>query len=434
VNLKKKPGLSPFLKYHVAWVLGALFLWIAGNNSATAEISIEPYIQGGVLYDSNPFFLSSNQNPESAWGTIFDLRLPIELRTPRASITLDPRLFYSFYPDDEFEGAELRDEYLTGRASWMSRQSSIGASYGYTDLSLRTSEFDAAGAGQTRFSRDDTQRRGYFQPYWQYQFSPRNSLTLNGGYEEVRYDEKFVSRRFNYDYTSAAAAVRHAFSARHNLSLRAQFTKFDSENNNLRITNDSETNSLSLIYDYSWSDTAQVSADIGWARTKNEVTRPNNVDPITGPYCEPAFIPIFPCETKSDSTNFVGNVTVTKQSEKTEYKVVLGQSITPNSNGAEVLRFSIDASARKKFSDRVNGRLAMLAFTQNDVGDSVRDFERDYIRVLLRLNYLVRKNWSLYGAYVHTFNDENFALSSARTVRNNSLSMGITYQGDGWRW
>jgi len=436
VIFENQPALPKILGPLVTWVSSALLLCIAGSSSASAEISVKPRIQGGVLYDSNPFFIASNQNPESAWGTIFDVRVPIELQTARASISLDPRLLYSFYPDDEFEAAELQDKYLTGSANWMSRQSNTGASYGYTNLSLRTSEFDSSsgGAGQTRFSRDDTQRRWYFQPYWQYQLSPVNSFTLNGGYEEVRYDEEFVSRRFNYDYTVAAATLKHALNQRHSLSLRAQFTKFDSENTNLRITNDSETNSLSLVYDYAWSDTTQLSADIGWARTKNSVTRPNNIDPITGPYCEPAFINIFPCEFTSDSTNFVGNLTAVKQSETTEYKFVIGQSITPNSNGAEVLRFNIDASIRKTFSERVNGQLAVVAFTQNDVGDSERDFERDYIRVRLRINYRLAKNWSLYGAYVHTFNDETFALSNDRTVRNNALSAGITYQGDGWRW
>ena len=128
MNFENQPALPRILGPLVTWVLSALLLCIAGSSSASAEISVKPRIQGGVLYDSNPFFVASNQNPGSAWGTIFDVRVPIELQTARASISLDPRLFYSFYPDDEFEGAELRDKYLTGSATWMSRQSNTGAS------------------------------------------------------------------------------------------------------------------------------------------------------------------------------------------------------------------------------------------------------------------------------------------------------------------
>lgn len=410
-----------------------------GATAAHAEFSLNPYIEGGVRYDSNPRYLPSNVDPDSAWGTIFDVRLPMELRSQRASISLNPRLVYSFYPDQEDDDLEDRDKYLTGLASWVSRRSNVGARYGVTDLALRTSEFDTAGgsaggSGTTRIFSRGTQERWYFQPYWQYQFSPANSFTLDGGYEEVRYDETLALRRFDYDYGSASAMFTHAFNARHSVALQASFTNFDSENMDATVTNTSETSTLSLIYEYAWSETTTLSADAGWARTENEVTRPNNVDPVTGPFCDPIFIPFFPCETKSDSTNFVGNLTATKNSETVEYKFVVGQSITPNSNGAEVLRFNIDASARKRFTERVSGRLGILAFTQNDVGESERDFERDYIRVNLRLRYRFARHWSVYGAYFHTFNDQQDVLFGDRTVRNNFLSAGITFEGDGWRW
>ena len=435
MNCEAKPNLRQLARRPLIQALSSWALWIACTAAATAEFSAKPYIQGGALYDTNPYFQTSGQNPEAAWGTIFDVRLPLKLQTPRASISLAPRLLYSFYPDEKFEGAELRDKYLTGGANWNSRQSNLGASYGYTNLSLRTSEFDSSGgSGTTRFSRDDTQRRWYFQPYWQYQLSPVNAFNLNGGYDEVRYDEKFVRRRFNYDYTFASAGLTHTFNPRHSISLRARFAKFDAENMNLRITNDSETNSLSLIYNYAWSDTTQLLADLGWARTKNTVIRPNNIDPITGPYCEPAFIAFLPCEFKSDSANFVGNLSATKRSETTNYTIAIGQSVTPNSNGAEVLRFRINASASKTFSERINGLLSIAAFTQDDVGSSTRDFEQDGINARLRLNYRLAQHWSLYGAYVYTFRKTTQALFEDRTIRNHALSFGVTYQGDGWRW
>ncbi len=405
-----------------------------------AEFNLKPYIQGGARFDTNPRYLQSEDNPESALGTIFDVRLPLEWRTQRASVSLQPRIVYSFYPDDDEEDLEDRDNYLTGAASWMSPRSGTGASYGYTDLSLRTSEFQDAGdsssggSGDQRIFFNDKQRRWFFQPYWQYQLSQKNSLLLNGGYEEVRYDEDIVSRRYDYDYSSAAATLNHSLNYRHQLGLRAQWTKFDSENRDLRVTNDSKTNSLSLVYEFAWSETTQLVADLGWARTKNEVTRPNNFDPVSGPYCEPLLIPFFPCEFKSDSSNFIGNVTMTKQGKTVEYKVVVGQSITPNSNGSEVLRFNIDALARKNFTERFSTLISVVAFTQNDVGDTDRQFERDYIRGRIRMDYWFKRHWSVYGLYAYTFNDQDDNLTDGQTVRNNFLSAGITYRGDGWRW
>ena len=121
--------------------------------------------------------------------------------------------------------------------------------------------------------------------------------------------------------------------------------------------------------------------------------------------------------------------------ETVEYQVVVGQSITPNSNGSEVLRFSIDGWIDKRFTERFSGRLGVVAFTQDDVGDTERDFERDYIRANIRLRYRFARRWSVYGAYAYTWNDQTDRLFGDRTVRNNFVSAWrIVFQSDGWRF
>ena len=401
-----------------------------------------PYLLAGARFDSNPRYLRSDLDPQSAWGTLVDLRLPILWSSERGSASLTPRAVFSFYPDDEFEDLEDRDYYLTGSAGWNFRKSVIGAGYGYKKLSLRTSELQDPGdsspggsGGQQVFTNDDQQDLWYVRPYWQYQLSTKNRVFLNGGYEDVRYDETIQSRRFDYEYKFTTAGFNHSLNLRHRIGLQARWSNFKSENSDFRITNDSETNNLSIIYDYFWSDSAQLSANIGWARTKNTIFRPNFSNPFIGPYCEPALIVIIPCEIKSDSNNFVGNVTLTKQSQSVDYRVRVGQSITPNSNGSEVLRFSVDASANRKMTARLTGKLGLLAFRQQDVGETNRDFERDYIRARLRFDYRIRRNWSFYGSYAYTFNEQNrSSVAQDGAIRNHFLSAGITYNPDGWRW
>jgi len=408
--------------------------------ATAAEFSLVPSIQGGSRFDSNPRYQASNLDFDSAWGTMINARAPFKFRSQRTSVSLEPRIVYSFYPDSSDHDLEDRDNYLTGTANRTSPLANLGLNYGYTDLSLRTSEFQDAGdtppggSGQIRVFANDTQQRWYLQPFWQYQFSPANYVTLNGGYEEVSYDEKFLSRRFGYTFSNASASFQHAFNPRHSLALQARFTKFDSKNNRLQISNNSKTNGLSLIYTYAWSERTELSANLGWARTKSTVMRPNNVDPVTGPFCDPVFITIFPCESKSDSANFIGDISATHKSETVEYKVSFGQSITPNSNGAEVLRFNINATAAKQFSERFSGQLGILAFTQTNVGNSNFNFDRDYIRGNLRLNYRFTRHWSVYGAYSHTFDKAQQLVNGDRTVRNDFFAMGIGFHSSGWRW
>ena len=61
--------------------------------------------------------------------------------------------------------------------------------------------------------------------------------------------------------------------------------------------------------------------------------------------------------------------------------------------------------------------------------------KRDYVRARLRFDYRIRRNWSFYGSYAYTFNeqDRNTVVQDG-AVRNHFLSAGITYNPDGWRW
>ncbi len=412
----------------------AILLSGIATTAPAAEFSIKPFIQSGIRYDDNPRRRSTELATDSAQGLLFDVRLPMQYRSPRSSITLNPRVVRSFYRKEENADLEDKDQYLTGAASRQSRRSNIGASYGYTNLSLRTSEFEDTGSGGSLRLNEDTQKLWYFQPNWQYQFSQANLISLGAGHTDVRYDEERLSRRFDYTFSNASAMLQHAINTRHTLTLQARFTKFDSENRELRITNDSKTNSLNLIYTYSWTERTTVSANGGWARTKNEVMRPNDIDPVTGPFCNPFLIPIFPCVSESDSTNFVGNLAVSHTSETVNYRVAIGQSITPNSNGAEVLRFNVNASASKKFSEKISGRLGIMGFTQSNIGDSDLGLDRDFIRGELGLSYKFKRNWSFYGIYRYLYNKDKRVLLDEHVASNNFVSVGIRYQGDGWRW
>jgi len=395
-------------------------LLLAGGTAATAlgaEYSVDSNIQIGPRFDSNPRYQPSSRDFDSAWGTLVDVRLPLLYRTERTSISLDPRLAYSFYNDSGDDDLQDRNKYLTGTASWSSRLSSTGVSYGFTDLALRTSEFQGGGAGGSPIFSRGTQQRWYLQPYWQYQFSPANSITANGGYEEVTYDQTLASRRFDYDYTNASISFQHALNERHSVALQAQLTQFNSGNADFGTSNDSQTNSLNVIYTYALSERTVLSATLGWANTKSKVEFNNG----------------FSFDT--DSSNFVGNLTATHQTETIEYEVVLGQSISPNSNGSEVLRFDLTATANKTFSERFSGRLRVQAFTQNSVGGAENlDFNRDFVRGDFRLNYKFTRHWSIYSAYSYTFDAQKRFLVEDYTVRNHYVSMGIKFNGDGWRW
>lgn len=433
-----RSSIAPALNGIIGWkpTLALLIFGVCAAIPSVAEIRVNPSISGAAKYESNPRRTSGAAESDSATGSLLDARLAIDYGSPRGSIQLFPRIVYTFFPDSEDEDLEDNSAYLTGAAERQFRKSRMSANYGYTNLSIRTSEFETAdstspgGSGGRRIVRDDTQERWYVKPSWVYRFSPANLFSVSSGYDSVSYDEELVSTRFDFDFKDVGLTFQHSFNSRHAVSLQARFSKFDSENREARITNNSETTNLSVIYTYAWSATSNISADLGWAKSKVEVERPN-----TGPFGLPVLCDsaLTICTFENDSTNFVGNISAAKRTETIDYSLAIGQSISPNSNGSEVLRFSVNGRINKKFSERVSGQMGILAFDQSNVGGDNQGFDREYVSGNVRLVYRFARRWSVFTDYRVDLDKQSDA-SNNRTVRNHLVSIGINFSGDGWRW
>ena len=227
------------MRIKISTLIFALLTFGSTSTTVTAaEFNIKPSVYGGIRYDSNPRRLESDKDINDAQGMLFNISLPMDYRTPRSSVSLMPRAVRSFYRDEENADLEDEDYFLTGSAYRSYNRSSIGAGYGYTNLSLRTSQFVDGDPSLGPILTSDTQKRLYISPYWQYQFTQGTSLSLNTGYTDIYYDEELASRRFDYQNSNFGASLRHAFNRRHTLTFQANLTQFDSENEELRITND----------------------------------------------------------------------------------------------------------------------------------------------------------------------------------------------------
>ena len=414
----------------------ACLMGISSVAPVQAEISVKLDAQGGARFDTNPRFQSSDRESDSAWGSLVDVRLDMDYSSPRGSISLDPRILFNFYLDDKDKDLEDRNGYLTGTASRNFRQSSLSAAYGYTNLGTRVSEFEGVddnvtgGSGGTLEFADSTQEHWFFKPSGQYQLSRTNTISVNAGYDDVSYDDDFISNRFDYEVVTAGASFQHVLNPRHIVALRGGLSKFESKSVNLDIENDSDTNSLSIVYFYSWTENTRISADVGWANTKSVVRRPNQFFFGVGLICDTALIL---CELDFDSTNFIGNISINNSSETGEYSFAIGQSITPNSNGSEVVRFNVDASASKRFSNRLSGRIGLFAFKQDNVGDENDAFRRDFFSGSTEIQYGFTQYWSAFARYRFSI-DKQRAQIDDRSITNNTVSIGIRYLGKGWRW
>ena len=415
-----------------SWLLVSVILGLAlsPDDSASADWEVVPDVAFGATFQTNPRLAINSANEESASGLFVDARFPMRLRTERTSASLAPRLRKSFFRKEENQDLEDEDYYLPGSVSHSTMYSNFGTGFSYSSLSLRTTEADGGGTGG-RVLSDSRQRNVSINPFWSYQLSPANTLSLNGGVSQTDFSPPTRSR-FDFDFNNLSVSFAHVFNARNRISVQGNFTKFDSEQEFLRITNDSTSNGLSVIFTNSISETLSLTTNLGWAKTESEFTTPIGpiFVPILGNLCADFTPP--PCKSKSDSTNFVGDLSLAKRSELINYNVSIGQTITPNSNGSEVVRRTLNGDVKKQFTRRFSVSIDMVAFQQKDVGDTTRR-DRDFLSLRTILRWQFNEQWDITARYLFSFNDnQGNLLIQNGSYQNQQVFLGLVYRSPGW--
>ena len=420
--------------------LGLTFLY---GNIASAAWEFEPRFSGGARYESNPRHVRSSSDEESATGLELNARLPMTIFSQQSSLSVDPRLQIVRYSKEKNEDLDLDNKLVTAVASHSMRRSNVGVSGRYSSLNTRTSEFetqdpDSPNDGTGVNIIDDTRILWNVSPNWSYQISPKNMFALNAGYSEVRFEDKASPRRFDYDYTTLSAPIRHTLNQKSSLAFQANLSEFNS-GNPTGIKNDSETNGLSLDYELAISETIDTTVNLGWARTKSTAKFPNSLIQIpgVGDFCSVDFSPP-PCEpiiSKSDATNFVGGVSIEKSGERTRYRASLKQSITPNNVGIEVVTRRLNGNINQNISSRLSGNFGILAVEEKTVGDDTTA-KRDYVSLTASLNWKFTEQWGISGRYIFYYNRVKgffFLSDSWESSQNHRIFLGVTYTPKGWR-
>ena len=221
--------------------------------------------------------------------------------------------------------------------------------------------------------------------------------------------------------------LSHRFNENNSISFHTNFSKFDSVILVTGQRTDSTSNGLSVNFNGTLSDTWIGSASLGFATTKSEVKRPFFPPPFN--------------QVKSDVTNFVGNIALTRSSEVTTWNFQLGQSITPNANGSEVKSLNARANAGRKFSQRLSGEIGVYGFDQQDANDLlIQNLDRQSFSVTAGLRWGLLKDWSLSGRY--GFNYQRFTnpiagpsgLRGESDSQTHEIFIGVQWRPPGWRF
>ena len=426
---------------------------------ADASWEIRPEVDTSVRFETNPGLATDSQNEDEATSLEIFFELPVTYETERTLAVFTPRYLRSFYA--ESSDSDLEDEDLIlplrYRYRWLRAEAGFYASY--SDLSVRTSEFDSVdpdgdiinGSGSTRVV-DDSQIRWRFDPYYRYNLSERNALSLSGRWSDVSYDrDTSITRRFDYDSGSVSAGWTHSFNARNAVSLILSGGYYESEANNAGVSNETDSYSARLAYERGLSERTTLTVTGGVSNTDWESTFPQlvvNGNPVVdadgNPVCDQlvdidgdgivdAVIPIA-CVQSGDDTNFVGGIDLTSRTETDRFTISLDQEIRPSSGGVTTLSTVGRVFWRKRWSERFSSKIGTVLVRNEDVG-STSDRERTFANAEATFRYRITQMFALRGGYRLKYDDFTNVLGiDEGDAENHIFFLGLSWTGKGWRW
>ncbi|MDH3977585.1 MAG: outer membrane beta-barrel protein, partial [Gammaproteobacteria bacterium] len=273
-----------------------------------------------------------------------------------------------------------------------------------------------------------TQTRWYFNPNYSYNFSPTTTLRLRGGYTDVSYSESTISR-FDYDNTTFSTTIIKVINPRSSIAIQGSLSHYSAKQPRTRFKNTSDTDSIALVYQYSFSPALQATLDIGWSNTETSAKTPNG---FGGFICSPN--PLATCTIDSDGSNFVGNFRLSRITKLTSLSAGISQSISPSSNGTEVVRTTYDSSFLYNISRKLEGNFRVRYYDQDDAGNLTRR-KNSRFTINTGVRWKLSRHWSINVSYRYIDDEQQFGVLTQNegTLKSQEGNLSITYSPQAWR-
>lgn len=414
--------------------LASTFL-LTGAGPALAYWEVVPELNLGLTYESNPRYQSENE--DSASGALVQMGLDMGLETPETTIRLLPRWRKTEYFASEDDDLNDDDTYLDLNASRRTERAEFGLGGSWRDQGVRTSEFvrdtDSTGAvdpsGSGRFiNLEDEQRYWTVRPSVVYILSQRNTLRAGLSYSETDYreaDSTAVRSYFDYDYTSADLTLAHAIDERNSLSFgvtasgyEADRDTFDIFNQPFQVQYKSDSYGVNAGYEHEFSERLTGSLQLGSARS-------------TVDFCSAGT-----CVNSSADQNFVGNLSLTRRSERTRFSSSISRALAPSSNGTEIVSDRLHFRLDRNLTRLLDGSIGVIWSEDSSVGEPVEGQpfreDRTYFTLDTNVSWRLSRLWSLTGTYSYT-SDEYDVTTFTNDRKNNRVFLTLRYRGIGIR-
>ena len=403
-------SLYPETNQKISIISLALASILVAPSALGAEFHAQPQLDLSAVAHDN---LSMSRNPaeqSNEYGSILDLGVLLNWRTPTGNTSLRPRVRVQEYSTDEdvtnFEAfLDLRSELTTERSKFLlvgrfDRRDSTLAEFAEADFDdLDPEDPTSPESGIQVF--DQTRERYEFRPDYSYRLSERLSLTLSGSYQSISYSDDIPDRRVGYDYLLGQAGLSWAMTPQTSLQLFGGASHYESDDGR----NDTDSLRAGVTLSHRWSEQAGIEARAVFQR--DEVT-------LALPTAE------------FEEDNASADLTLFRRGEKDEWRVVVGSAFSPSASGSLNRNTQFRVSYRRNISERTRLSAAARHVDYSSVGGVIADGDRSYSTVDLELQRFLTPTWYVGIGYTYRTQDRD---SQGGSADDNKFLVKVGYLG-----
>ncbi len=363
-----------------------VFLFLAASPALAEKWYFEPVVSMQLGYDDN-VQLSTDNEIETSTSNI-TANAEFGFRTETSNISISAKMIDERF--DDHSSLNSNDQYLKFNSSLLSGLNQFGVDVGYDRVSTRTSEFDYSGYSTSEGHRITKS----VAPYWSRTLSERTSLSVNGAYSKVEYEDTGLYSSLN-DYTDGSVNM----SLQRRLSERSSLQTVVSKSQYKSSTTEYDTTSVQLGLDYIFDETLSFNMLLGPSYTTSKS------DSTSGE--------------KTDSVGKVIDFSFNKEFYLTTLSGALRSSESAGGEGKLTKNTSLSLVLRREISERTSFSLN-TSVRKNESGGGITDNSRNrtYVYFTPKLSWKASPWWTISGSYGYkksenTSSDEGPAESNA---------------------
>lgn len=363
-----------------------------------AEWSVSSTFNPSVNYDDNVFLEDDEQSSmHYALTPTVVVSRAVDNMATSVSVGYQIDKYSSLSSDNDTENPFIRFN-----STYSTVRSQYGLSASYTEATSRSTALEDTGD----FSTQSINRTRLISPSYSYQLTERDTLSLNGSYQERLSSTTSFS---DTETKSVSVGWQHQFSERLSAGFNGTISNYKSEG--IILSTDDDSYNLSTSFTYNWSEL--------WAITGNVGARKLNSDRTS------VGTEISDSDTSTGSTFGFSAI---RTDDINTYTVDLSRDLSPSGTGDVNESDRISSSWAHHISERLSAKVvASYQETTSALDDSSE--KRENIHFSPSLRWQLERNLNVNFEYTYRKQTQE----SGRSADSNAVSVTLNYDWDGIR-